>query len=165
MANNMDNKPTILIVDDKQTNIKILADALGEIYNISVALDGKGALKLINDGLKPNMIILDVMMPDMDGFSVCKELKASKSTSNIPIIFVTALDDDANEEIGLKLGAVDYIYKPINPSIVNVRVRLHLELQQHRGFMENILRRRTRDLEKAYEDAKLMREIIHEWID
>lgn len=165
MANKMNYKPTILIVDDEQTNIKVLAGILSDVYDISVALSGKEALKLIVDGLKPNLILLDVMMPEMDGFSVCKELKADDSTTDIPIIFVTALDDAINEEKGLQLGAVDYIYKPISPMVVCARVRLHLELQQHREFMESILKRRTKDLNKAYDDAKLMREIIQNWVD
>ncbi|MCG8379086.1 MAG: response regulator [Proteobacteria bacterium] len=165
MADIKNYKPTILIVDDEQTNIKVLADILSDTYNISVALSGKEALQLIKSGLNPNLILLDVMMPEMDGFSVCKELKADKKTNEIPIIFVTALDDEINEEIGLKLGAVDYIYKPISPMVVCARVRIHLELQRHREFMKNILERRTKDLQKAYDDAKLMREIIQQWID
>jgi cyclic di-GMP phosphodiesterase len=165
MTNVTNFKPTILIVDDEQTSIKILTRILGKIYNISVAMGGDEALKIINSGLKPNLILLDIMMPDIDGFSVCKKLQANVSTSDIPIIFITGLDDQINEAQGLKFGAVDYIYKPINPEIVHARVRVHLELQQHREFIEKILQRKTKDLEKAYEDAKLMREIIQEWLD
>ena len=165
MANKTNYKPTILIVDDEQTNTILLADILSDTYDISVALSGKEALKLINNGLNPNLILLDVMMPDIDGFSVCNELKADNRTKDIPIIFVTALDDAINEAKGLELGAIDYIYKPISPKVLYARVRLHLELQQHREFMESILEKRTKDLNKAYDDAKLMSEIIQEWID
>jgi cyclic di-GMP phosphodiesterase len=165
MPNTINRKPTIFIVDDEKINIKILADVLKDTFNISIATNGAEALKLIHEGLNPNMILLDVMMPDMDGFSVCQNLKDNVSTASIPIVFVTAMNDALNEERGLKLGAVDYIYKPINPAVVRARVALHLELQQHRAYLERILERRTNDLENAYDDAKLMREIIQEWLN
>ena len=165
MTNDTKFKPTILIVDDELTSINMLTRTLSNIYDISVANSGEEALKLINSGLKSNLILLDIMMPGMDGFEVCEKLKANVRTSDIPIIFITGLDDKTNEAKGLKLGAVDYINKPITPEIVSARVRLHLELQQHREFIEDILQRRTKDLEKAYEDANLMREIIREWLD
>ncbi len=157
MDNGTNFKPTILIVDDEHIGDQVLSHILSDTYNISVANSGEEALELINSGLKPNLILLDVMMPDMDGFEVCEKLQANVSTSDIPIIFITGLDDKHNEERGLKIGAVDYIYKPISPGIVRTRVRLHLELQQHREFLEKIVQ-----LENAYEDAKLMREIIQE---
>ena len=164
MVNDTNFKPTILIVDDEQISTNILTRILSKTYNISVATSGDEALKLINSGLIPNLILLDIMMPDMDGFEVCKKLKANIRTSDIPIIFITGLDDKLNEAKGLKAGAVDYIYKPISSEIVCARIRLHLELQQHREFMENILERRTKALEDAYEDAKLMRDIIKDWL-
>lgn len=157
-------KPTILIVDDEQTNISILADALKDIFSISVATGGADALKLVREGFIPNMILLDVLMPDMDGFSVCKQLKANRDTADIPIVFVTGMDDAVNEEQGFKMGAVDYIYKPIKPAVVRARVITHLELRQHREYLERILQRRTKDLQKAYDDAKLLREIIEQWL-
>ena len=165
MVKDKNYKPIILIVDDEQTSANILTRLLSNTYNISVATSGGEALKLLKGGLKPNLILLDIIMPGMDGFSVCKKLQANFSTSDIPIIFITGLDDKINEAQGLKLGAVDYINKPITPEIVSARVRLHLELQQHREFIEKILQRRTKDLEKAYEDANLMREIIQDWLD
>ncbi len=164
MTNDTKFKPTILIVDDDQIIIKILTRLLSDTYNINATYSGDEALKLINSGLKPNLILLDIMMPGIDGFEVCGKLKSNVKTSDIPIIFITGLDDKMNEAKGLKLGAVDYIYKPINPEIVHARVRVHLELQQHREFLEKILQRKTNDLENAHEDAKLMREIIQKRI-
>jgi len=165
MANTINRKPTILIVDDEKTNINILADVLKDTFNISIATSGTDALKLVHEGLNPNIILLDIVMPGIDGFSVCEELKANKSTAGIPIVFVTGMNDAINEERGLKVGAVDYIYKPINPAVVRARVMLHLELQQHRDYLERILQRRTKDLQNAFDDAKLMREIIQEWLN
>ena len=162
MANGTNFKPTILIVDDDRIGNQVLSDILSHTYNISVANSGEEALKLISSGLKPNLILLDIMMPGMDGFEVCEKLQANVSTSDIPIIFITGLDDKHNEERGLKLGAVDYIYKPVNPGIVRARVGLHIELQQHREFLEKILQSKTKDLENAYEEARHMREIIKE---
>ena len=165
MAKDTKFKPTILIVDDEPIGAQVLSQCLSNTYNISVANSGEEALKLINSGLKLNLILLDIMMPGMDGFEVCEKLKANVRTSNIPVIFITGLDDKLNEEKGLKAGAVDYIYKPISRGIVCARIRLHLELQQHREFIEKILQRRTKDLKKAYEDAELMRDIIQDWLD
>lgn len=165
MAKDTKFKPTILIVDDDPIGAQVLSQCLSNTYNISVANSGVEALKLINSGLKPNLILLDIMMPGMDGFEVCEKLKVNNSTSAIPIIFITGLGDKLNEEKGLKAGAVDYIYKPISRGIVCARIRLHLELQQHREFIEKILQRRTKDLKKAYEDAEIMRDIIQDWLD
>jgi putative two-component system response regulator len=156
-------RPTVLIVDDEQISVKLLTKILADRYEIGVANSGEEALELISNGLKPNLILLDIMMPGISGFETCEKLKANISTSDIPVIFITGLDDKHHEEKGLKLGAVDYIYKPITPGIVHARVRLHLELQQHREFLENILQRRTKDLENAYEDGRHMRELIQEW--
>lgn len=162
MVDKSNIKQTILIVDDQQTNIKVLADVLSDRYNISVATSGDEALKLVHNDLKPNMILLDIMMPGKDGFQVCEELKANAGTSYIPVIFVTAMEDQINEERGLNLGAVDYIYKPINPAIVHARIRLHLELQYHREFLMRLLERTTDDLHEAQKDALTLREFINE---
>lgn len=164
MTRAIDSKPTILIVDDEQTTINILADALKDIFDISVSTSGNDALKLIHSGLNPNMILLDVMMPEIDGFSICKELKANENTARIPVIFITGMNDAENEEQGLKLGAVDYIHKPISPAVVRARAAMHIELQRHREFLDQILKRRSKELQKAYDDIKLYREIIEEWL-
>ena len=153
----------IFIVDDNLINRKLLAAILKkEGYELLEAEDGEKAVELAFREM-PDLILLDIMMPGIDGFEVCEKLKSNVRTSDIPIIFITGLDDKLNEAKGLGLGAVDYIYKPIMPEIVRARVRVHLELQQHREFMEKILQRRTKDLEKAFKDAEIMRDIIQEW--
>lgn len=118
----------ILIVDDTEENIDILSDLLGDDYDVSVAMNGKDALSYVAENI-PDMILLDIMMPEMDGYEVCKKLKADPATNDIPIIFVTAMNDVVDETKGLDLGAIDYITKPISPSIVKSRVKNHLELQ------------------------------------
>ncbi len=120
----------ILIVDDTPAMIKTLADVLkNPDYKILAATNGANALKMVADEM-PDLIILDIMMPDMDGYEVCKKLKANDTTRSIPVIFITALDYEENEMFGLELGAVDYITKPIKSSIVQARVKTHLKLKR-----------------------------------
>lgn len=131
-----DTKPTILIVDDMAANIAILSDLLKSDYRIKVAISGEKALEIANASEKPDLILLDIMMPGMDGYEVCKELKSSPVTSNIPVIFVTALNDVKDEEYGLNLGAVDYIFKPFHPDVVKVRVKNHIALKLKSDMLE-----------------------------
>ena len=119
---------TILIVDDNELNIDILVEALGNDYDVSVAMDGESALESVSDDL-PDLILLDIMMPGIDGYTVCERLKESEETKNIPVIFLTAMTEEKDETKGLELGAIDYITKPINPSIVRARVKNNLELK------------------------------------
>jgi len=126
----MDNtRRRILIVDDSAANIGTLGLALSGEYDVLVALTGAEALKLAVEQ-HPNLILLDVAMPNMDGHEVCRALKTNPATKSIPVIFVTALDEEADEAAGLALGAVDYLTKPIRPAIVRARVHLHLEREQ-----------------------------------
>ncbi|RDH89357.1 MAG: hypothetical protein DIZ77_09720 [endosymbiont of Seepiophila jonesi] len=118
----------ILVVDDTPDNIDVLVGVLRSKYDIKAALNGEKALKIASSDPKPDMILLDIMMSGMDGYEVCRLLKADPATSNIPVIFVTAKDDVADEKRGFELGAVDYITKPISPHIVEARVRTHLAL-------------------------------------
>jgi len=122
-------KEVVLIVDDAPTNIQTLAGILNDDYTLKVATGGKQALKLVKQEPFPDLILLDVQMPDMNGFDVCKHLKQDEATKNIPVIFVTGNTSDGSEELGLKLGAVDYITKPIRPSIVKARVKTHITLK------------------------------------
>ncbi|GAB3486677.1 HD domain-containing phosphohydrolase [Marinomonas epiphytica] len=122
---NKDEKPLILIVDDEPTNLHVLKKILEQDYRLAFATNGKKALKLAYQE-PPELILLDVMMPEMSGFEVCKHLKSETLLAHIPIIFVTALTDGANESDGLNAGAVDYITKPVNPSVVKARVHVHL---------------------------------------
>jgi diguanylate cyclase (GGDEF)-like protein len=121
-------KQTILVVDDIPQNIHLLNAILNEEYRLVFATNGPDAIKIASD-LLPDIVLLDVMMPDMTGFEVCKLMKEDDLLKDIPIIFVTALGDVINESEGLKLGAIDYIRKPFNPDIVRLRVRNHLELK------------------------------------
>lgn len=120
-------KPQLLIVDDTPTNIEILLDALEQDYEVSFSTSGEEALQLIAESETPDLILLDVMMPNMDGYEVCRRLKQNAVTRNIPIIFVTAMGSTESESIGLALGADDYIAKPINLDISRLRIKNVLE--------------------------------------
>ena len=131
-------KPTerakILLVDDVATNIQLLNSLLGEEHETFFATRGEKALELARDK-QPDLILLDVMMPEMDGHEVCRRLKSDPLTEAIPVIFVTAMGQESDEALGLKLGAVDYITKPLSAPIVQMRVRTHLELKQQRDLL------------------------------
>ncbi|TLX50465.1 two-component system response regulator [Pseudoalteromonas ruthenica] len=122
-------KPTLLAVDDEPTNLKVLNQVLGNDYRLIFAKSGPQALELAHRK-QPALILLDVMMPDMSGFEVCEQLKQRPSTQAIPVIFVTAMQDEVDETQGFAKGAVDYITKPISPAIVKARVKNHLSLVQ-----------------------------------
>ncbi len=136
----MDNpqKPIVLIVDDVAANIQILAEALKSECRIRIANNGEDALRVAMRPPYPDLILLDVMMPGMDGYEVCRRLKDTAATQNIPVIFVTARDDAADEEKGLQVGAVDYIAKPYRLPIVKARVRNHLQLKQKSDLLETL---------------------------
>ncbi len=143
----------ILFVDDLPTNIKILVEVLKEDYDVICADNGPEALELAEKGPQPDLILLDIMMPNMNGYEVCERLKANDKTSDIPVMFITALTEDDDEEQGLTLGAVDYIKKPFNMAIVKSRIKTHLELKHHR----DALQKRTDEL--AALNSKLEKEI------
>ncbi len=118
-------KPLILSVDDVPENIDVIKGVLTPEYTVSAAINGKLALK-IAEVQQPDIILLDVMMPEMDGHEVCRRLKANDATKDIPVIFVTALGEGGDEKEGLSLGAVDYVTKPISPQILKEKVAAHL---------------------------------------
>ena len=122
-----DHRPCLLLVDDEATNLQVLRHILQDDYRLLFAKDGDKALELANRE-RPELILLDVMMPGMTGFEVCQRLKAEQATGAIPVIFVTALADVPDEAKGFEVGAVDYITKPVSPPIVRARVRTHLSL-------------------------------------
>lgn len=130
-------RPMILIVDDVPINVQILAEALSSIYRIKVANNGLDALK-IAQGQQPDLILLDVMMPEMDGFEVCRRLKEDALTHKIPVIFVTAKNAESDEERGLNLGAVDYITKPFVIPVAKARIRNHIRLKQQADLLESL---------------------------
>jgi putative two-component system response regulator len=123
------HRPRVLIVDDEPANLKVMREILGNQYRLSFAKSGEAALTLLEKEL-PKLILLDIMMPHMNGFEVCEHVKRNPKTAHIPIIFVTALGDESDEYKGFELGAVDYITKPISPAIVRARVKTHLSLVQ-----------------------------------
>lgn len=118
---------SILVVDDEPTNLRVLNQILNDSYKLIFAKSGQEALRLIEKEA-PNLILLDVMMPDMTGYEVCEHLKQKSQFKSIPIIFITALSDPEDEAKGLTLGAVDYISKPVSPAVVKARVKTHLSL-------------------------------------
>jgi len=120
---------TLLIVDDEPANLRVLKQILQHDYRLVFAKNGAEALRLVEEQ-RPDLILLDIMMPEMTGLEVCQRLKAQSEFSGIPVIFVTALDDDADEAQGFDIGAVDYITKPVSPAVVKARVRTHLSLVQ-----------------------------------
>ncbi|WP_029933576.1 diguanylate cyclase [Thiomicrospira pelophila] len=128
----------VLIVDDISSNIQVLANALQTDYRIKVATNGQRALEICRSESPPDLILLDIMMPEMDGYEVCRELKSDTETSSIPIIFVTALSEATDEEKGLNLGAADYITKPFHLPIVKARVRNHLNLKLKTDLLEEM---------------------------
>ncbi len=133
-------KQRILIVDDAPENIKVLREALKEEYRISFATSGEDALKVATADKSIDLILLDVMMPGLDGYEVCRQLKLQSDTRNIPVIFITARSSEADETRGFNVGAVDYITKPFSRAIVRARVRTHLELKRSRDILENLSR-------------------------
>ncbi|MEO5362834.1 MAG: hybrid sensor histidine kinase/response regulator [Magnetococcus sp. DMHC-8] len=127
--------PRVLIVDDVPANIKVLLPTLQPDFDVSIATSGEQALQLA-ETQRPDLILLDIIMPEMDGYEVCARLKANEQTSDIPVIFITAKDDESDEMTGLALGAVDYIVKPFSTAIVHARTKTHLGLKRAREKIE-----------------------------
>ncbi len=137
---------TILVVDDVPENISVLVDLLSPYYRTKAATNGERALKIAHAASQPDLILLDVMMPGMTGYDVCAKLKADVATCHIPVIFVTAMGEVDDERHGLELGAVDYITKPVNPSIVLARVRAQLALHDQNRLLNRMVNDRTAEL-------------------
>lgn len=127
---------TILVVDDRPANVDLLRKILESRYNVLVTTTGARALELAHGDPRPDLILLDIMLPRMDGYEVCRRLKADETTADIPVIFVTAKSEEANEAEGFRLGAVDYITKPLSLPVVLARVDTHLALSQARHILE-----------------------------
>lgn len=142
---------TLLLVDDTPENIDVLAASLRDEYVLKVALNGKKALDIAQDKStrKPDLILLDVMMPEMDGYEVCRRLKEDPTTAHIPIIFVTAKHDIQDEEYGFELGAVDYISKPFSPRLVRARVKTHVALHDQNSLLFDKVKQRTKALQES----------------
>ena len=155
-------RPIILVVDDSPENLTLMGDLLMDNYKIKVANNGAKALKIARAEPQPTLILLDIMMPGMDGYEVCRQLKADSNTTDIPVIFLTALTDTEDEKRGLELGAVDYITKPISPPIFMERIRNHLKLKaaadylrDKNVFLEKEVEKRTREV-RAIQEATIL---------
>jgi len=138
---NNEQKPTILVVDDAPDNIALITSFLDDFYLVKIAINGEKALQIAFSNKPPDLILLDIMMPGMDGYEVCRHLKSDSQTAGIPVIFLTAKTDMEDELTGFELGAVDYISKPISPSIVLARVRTHLKLKRMTDYLKSKLER------------------------
>jgi len=139
----MTERKKVMVIDDHKININLVVEALKDKYRVSVATNGREALDLVAQN-PPELILLDVMMPGMDGYQVCRKLKSDNRFTHIPVIFLTALNDEKDESFGLNLGAVDYITKPFNPRLLEQRVNTHLLLKEHRDHLEQKVQEQTR---------------------
>ena len=155
------SKPVILVVDDTPDNLTLMSGLLRDRYKVKVANSGVKALQLVRDQ-QPDLILLDIMMPDMDGYAVIRELKALPNARHIPVIFLTAKSEIEDERFGLELGAVDYITKPISPPVVLARVHTHLQLKlaadflrDQNSYLEAEVARRTGEVQ-AIQDVTIM---------
>ena len=132
-----DAQSTVLVIDDTPTNIQLLNGILRGLYKVKAATNGKKALKIARTAPQPDIILLDIMMPEMDGFEVCRLLKSSSITAPIPVIFITAKSEVEDEQLGFSLGAVDYITKPFNPDIVKTRINTQLVLYNQQRILHD----------------------------
>ncbi|MBL3519379.1 diguanylate cyclase [Arcobacter lanthieri] len=131
-------KPTILIVDDMTTNLLILSDLLKDEYDIKVAKSGNKALEILDVSNDIDLVLLDIEMPDINGYDVCRKLKNNNKTKNLPIVFITAKNSEEDEEFALNLGAIDYIKKPFNKDIVKIRLKNHINLKLKTDLLEQL---------------------------
>ena len=148
------NEPRILIVDDESTNINMLGETLSGDYIVIAANSGEEALRIVQQEKKPDLILLDIMMPGLTGFEVCQKLKTNKNTADIAVIFITNLDDQFNEEAAFDVGGVDYIQKPFTPTIVNARIKVHLENIRYRKLLELLLNIGADEIKKIDEEKR-----------
>lgn len=144
-------KQSVLIVDDTIENIDVLEAILMDDYKLKAATRGKVALR-IAEKVQPDIILLDIMMPEMDGYEVCEKLKANPLTAHIPIIFVTAMNEEKDEAKGFNVGAIDYITKPVSPVIVKARLRTHLALSNQQKELDIQVKEKTKELLQSRED-------------
>jgi len=156
----MMNKQTVLVVDDTPENIDVLRGILSSRYKIKAAINGEKALQICAKS-PPDLILLDVMMPEMDGYEVCSQLKADDATASIPVIFVTAKTEVEDEARGFMVGGVDYITKPVSPSLVLARARTHLALyDQNRELEVEVLKRTDEILSLNTEIEETQKEVV-----
>ncbi|MDD2341492.1 MAG: EAL domain-containing protein [Tolumonas sp.] len=155
--------PTILVVDDIPENIHALLEVLKDDYRIMVANNGRKAIELAQGVTPPDLILLDIVMPDMDGVEVCRQIKMTPAGNRIPIIFITVVDSSEDKVHGFDVGAADYITKPFDIDEVRVRIRTHLELSRLRCFLEQLVAQRTALLEKSEEKYRTLADYSPNW--
>jgi len=159
------NTPTILIVDDEPANLAVFSQLLGPSYRVRACESGEQALAASRSEPRPDLILLDVMMPVMDGYTVLAKLKEDEQTRDIPVILVSGMVDDLDEEKGLRLGAVDYLTKPIKPAVVLARVAAHVAIKRTRDRLVQELEERKK-AEDALRSASLYtRSLIEASVD
>lgn len=151
------NQATVLVVDDTPEMLHVVTNILAGEYRVLAAKNGERALEYAIQE-RPDLIMLDILMPGLDGYEVCRRLKADPATHEIPIIFVTVMDQEQDETRGFALGAMDYVTKPFSPAVVQARVRTHLELKRHRDHLEKLVQERTAALESARREAEAANE-------
>ncbi len=169
----MGDKSIILVVDDAPENLALISSILKDQYRIKVATSGGKAVSILSNATqKPDLILLDINMPDMNGFDVCVQLKASELTASIPVIFLTSLTEVENEEKGLSAGAVDYIHKPISPPVLLARVQTHLQLKEAQDFLkiqnsilEKMVKKRTLELAQSQQATMVAMGALAEFRD
>lgn len=150
MNDRWDVKKKILIVDDQILNLDVLQAVLDDVYDLRFAVSGEIALEFIDSGFCPDMILLDILMPGIDGYDVCRRVKADDATKDIPIIFMTSLDSEEDEAKGLSLGAVDFISKPFKPALLKARIETHLQLKMKRDELLSVVGQKNRELEESF---------------
>jgi len=143
-----EEKPRLLIVDDVPSNLDVLREVLGGRYALQLATSGGRALELAQ-AAAPDLVLLDIMMPGMDGYAVCRRLKAQEATRRVPVIFVTAMQEIEDEARGFECGCVDYIIKPVSPPLVLARIDTHLKLYRQEQHLHALVRERTAEVEKT----------------
>ena len=151
--------PLILVVDDTPENLTVLSDLLKGLYRVKVANSGPRALAIASKDPKPDLILLDVMMPEMDGWEVCRRLKQETATAEIPVIFLTAKTALEDEMRGFEVGAVDYITKPINPQVVRARIKAHLAVKQRADLLAHYNSSLAAEVEERTREVRAVQEV------
>lgn len=152
-------KSSILLVDDAPENLELMGELLSDHYKVRVAISGERALQILEGDALPDLILLDVMMPNLSGWDVCAMIKASPRLKHIPVIFLTAKSQEADEQIGLELGAVDYITKPINPAVLMARVDTHLKLKKANDFLRDNNTFLTAEVERRTAEISALQDV------
>ncbi len=154
-----DNRKTILVVDDVLDDLAVLEEILRNKYRVMTVMNGEAALSIAQANPQPDLILLDIMMPDMDGYEVCRRLIQNPATETIPVIFLTSKTGIVNEKLGFDLGAEDYITKPLRPAIVLARVKTHLRLKSTREFLQNKIEYLDGEVSRRAREVSLVQDV------